>query len=163
MIHKAVIQTCGISTHMRQAVSNGALPMKMIMHGPFLSWRKLLSLLLFAASIPGSARAGTASTITSTSDGFTIQIQNGSELLKYQWQAPALGSLYSVGSVTVTDPIDGAPPQAEITLPSKIDWIGPSSKLQSVSINPGSARATLTFATSSGVVHLSIAPLADGL
>jgi hypothetical protein len=163
MIHKAVIQTCGISTHMRQAVSNGALPMKMIMHGPFLSWRKLLSLLLFAASIPGSARAGTASTITSTSDGFTIQIQNGSELLKYQWQAPALGSLYSVGSVTVTDSIDGASPQAEITLPSKIDWIGPSSKLQSVSINPGSARATLTFANSSGVVHLSIAPLADGL
>lgn len=137
----------------------------MIMHGPFLSWRKLLSLLLFAASIPGSAYAGTSSIskITPTSDGFTIQIQSGSELLQYRWQAPALDSLYSVGSVTVTDSVDGASPQAEITLPSKIDWIGPSRKLQSVSINPGSAKATLTFANSSGVMHLSIAPLADGL
>jgi hypothetical protein len=136
-----------------------------IANGSFLDWKKPLSLLLFAASVPVVGHAGTASTskVTPTNGGFIIQINSGSEVLKYQWQAPALGSLYSVGSVTVTDSLDGASPQAEITLPSKIDWIGPSRKLQSVSIDPTSAKATLTFANSSGVMHLSVAPVVDGL
>jgi hypothetical protein len=123
--------------------------MKIIANGSFLDWKMPLSLLLFAASIPLSAHAGTASTskITPTSNGFTIQINSGSEILKYQWQAPALNSLYSVGSVTVTDSVDGASPQAEITLSSKIDWVGPSRKLQSVSIDPASAKATLAGQT----------------
>jgi hypothetical protein len=136
-----------------------------IANGSSLDWKKPLSLLLFASSAFLSAQAGTASTSTikPTNGGFIIQINSGSEVLKYQWQAPALNSLYSVGSVTVTDSIDGASPQAEITLSSKIDWIGPSRKLQSVSIDPASARATLTFANSSGVMHLSVAPIVDGL
>ncbi|MGB9414719.1 MAG: DUF5696 domain-containing protein, partial [Acidobacteriaceae bacterium] len=118
-----------------------------------------------ALSVVASAPADTTSTstITPTSNGFTIQIKSGSEVLKYQWQAPALTSLYSVGSVTVTDSMDGASPQAEFTLSSKIDWVGPSKGLQAVSIDPASATATLTFANSSGVMHLSVAPAVDGL
>jgi uncharacterized protein DUF5696 len=139
--------------------------MKIIASKPLLDWKKSLFLLLFGAYISLSAHAGTTSTstITPTSSGFTIQITSGSEVLQYRWQAPALGSLYSFGSVSVTDSIDGGSPQAEITLPSKIDWVGPSKGLQSVSIDPGSARATLTFANSSGVMHLSVAPVVDGL
>ena len=149
---------------LRQARIIGTLFMK-IANGSFLGWKTLLSLLLFAASVPlsGHAAATSTSTITPTSNGFTIQINSGSEVLKYQWQAPALGSLYTVGSVTVTDSIDGASPQAEITLPSKIDWVGPSRGLQSVSVDPASAKATLTFSNSSGVMHLSVAPVVDGL
>jgi hypothetical protein len=139
--------------------------MRILANGSFLGWKKLLSSLLFAASVAASARAGTTSTsiITATSNGFTIQITSGSEVVQYQWQAPARGSLYSVGTMTITDSIDGASPQAELTLASKIDWVGPSKALQSVSIDPASANATLTFANSSGVMHLSIAPVADGL
>jgi hypothetical protein len=139
--------------------------MKIFANESFLNWKKPLSLLLFAASVPLSGHAGTTSTskITPTNGGFIIQISSGSEVLKYQWQAPALHSLYSVGSVTVTDSIGGASPQAEITMPSKIDWVGPSRGLQSVSIDPSSAKATLTFANSSGVMHLSVAPVVDGL
>jgi hypothetical protein len=131
----------------------------------FPGWKKPFSSLLFAAFVAVSAHAGTTSTsvIKATSTGFIIQVNSGSEVIKYQWQAPALGSLYSVGSVTVTDSIDGASPQAEITLPSRIDWISPSRKLQSVSIDPTSARATLTFVSSSGVMHLSVDPVVDGL
>jgi uncharacterized protein DUF5696 len=138
---------------------------KIFANAPFLDWKKPLTLLLFAASVPLSGHAGTTSTskITPTNGGFIIQINSGSEVLKYQWQAPALNSLHSVGSVTITDSIDGASPQAEITLSSQLDWVGPSKGLQSVSIDPASARATLTFASSSGMMHLSVAPLVDGL
>jgi Family of unknown function (DUF5696) len=139
--------------------------MKISANGFLLNWKKPLSLLLFASFISLGAHAGTTSTstITPTSSGFTIQISSGSEVLKYQWQAPALNSLHSVGSVIITDSIDGASPQAQITLASQLDWVGPSRGLQSVSIDPASARATLTFANSSGVMHLSIAPVVDGL
>lgn len=139
--------------------------MKTIATGSSLNWKKLLLLLSFAVFVLASAHAGTTSTstIAPTSNGFTIQITSGSETVKYQWQAPALGSLYSVGSVTITNSVNGASPQAVIALPSKIDWIGASRGLQSVSINPGSAKATLTFANSSGVMHLSVEPVADGL
>jgi hypothetical protein len=139
--------------------------MKTLTNGSFLGWKKLLSSALLAVSVAISAHAGTisTSTITATSNGFTIQVTSGSEVAKYQWQAPAIGSLYSVGSVTVTDSINGASPQAEITLASKIDWVGPSRKLESISINPTSARTTLTFVNSAGVMHLSVVPVVDGL
>lgn len=139
--------------------------MKTIANGSFFGWNKVISSLLFALSVAANAHADTTSTstITPASNGFTIQIASGSEVVRYQWQAPAIGSLYSVGSVTVTDSIDGASEQAEITLPSKIDWVGPSKGLQSVSIDPASGTATLTFANSSGVMHLSVAPVVDGL
>lgn len=131
----------------------------------FLGWKKPLASILFAAFVALGAHAGTTSTstVTPTSTGFTIQIANGSEVVQYQWQAPARGSLYSVGTMTMTDSINGASSQAEITLSSHIDWIGPSKALQSVSIDPTSGTATLTFANSSGVMHLSVAPVVDGL
>lgn len=124
-----------------------------------------VSALLFIASLPVGAHAVTASTstITPASNGFTIQINAGSEAVQYQWQAPALGSLHSVGTVTVTDSINGASPAAAITFSSQLDWVGPSKGLQSVSIDPASATAMLTFANSSGVMHLSVAPVVDGL
>ncbi|HTF64794.1 MAG TPA: DUF5696 domain-containing protein, partial [Edaphobacter sp.] len=139
--------------------------MKISASGFVLDWKKPLSLLFVASSISLGAHAGTTptSTITAASSGFTIQINSGSEVLKYQWQAPAVGSLHSAGSVTVTDSIDGASPQAQITMASQLDWVGPSRGLQSVSIDPASARATLTFANSSGVMHLSVEPVVDGL
>src|ERR1700753_2731040 len=124
--------------------------MKTLTTRPFIGWKKLLSSLLFATSVAASANASSTptSTITATSRGFTIQITDGSESTQYQWNAPALGSLYSIGSMSVTDSIDGASPQAELTLASKIDWVGPSRGLQSISIDPAAVNMTLTFVNS---------------
>jgi hypothetical protein len=142
----------------------GPSVMKTFANASFPSWKKPLSLIFCATFTALAAHANTpTSTIYPTNNGFTIQIASGQELIRYQWQAPAPGSLYSVGTMTVTDSINGASPQAEITFASKIDWVGPSRSLQSVSVNPATSNATLTFANSSGVMHLSVTPVADGL
>ena len=75
-----------------------------------------------------------------TSTGFLIRIQSPTENISYQWVALPTGSLYSIGTVSVTDSIGGASPQGQISLNSSMDWIGPSESLQSVVYQTTGAR-----------------------
>jgi Family of unknown function (DUF5696) len=116
----------------------------------------------FVVVNPTSSQAATAA-ITITSTGFTINIQSGSESVTYQWVAPDTGSLWTIGSVFVTDSIAGASPQGQIALGSHIDWIGPSGVLQSVTYQTtGTPAATLSYLSSSGTTHLTLQPAFDG-
>jgi hypothetical protein len=102
-------------------------------------------------------------TVTVTSTGFSIQIQSPAESVTYQWVAPAVGSLYSVGTVLITDSVNGASPQGQITLSSGMDWIGPSEALRSVAYPSNSGVAViLTFSGPTGTTNLTLAPLVDG-
>jgi hypothetical protein len=111
---------------------------------------------------PARTQAATAA-ITTTSTGFTINIQSGPETVAYQWVAPTSGSLWTVGSVLITDSVAGASPQGQITLGSHIDWIGPAGALQSVTYQTtGTPTATLSYLSSSGTTHLTLQPTFDG-
>jgi len=111
---------------------------------------------------PVSSQAATAA-ITTTSTGFTINVQSGSENIAYQWVAPDTGSLWTIGSVLVTDSVAGASPQGQIALGSHIDWIGPAGVLQSVTYQTtGTLAATLSYLSSSGTTHLTLQPAFDG-
>jgi hypothetical protein len=111
---------------------------------------------------PARTQAATAA-ITTTSTGFTINIQTGSETLAYQWVAPPSGSLWMVGSVLITDSVAGASPLGQIALGSHIDWIGPAGALQSVTCQTtGTPTATLSYLSSSGPTHLTLQPSFDG-
>jgi hypothetical protein len=104
-----------------------------------------------------------AHTVTVTSTGFLIRIQSATENISYQWVAPPTGSLYSIGTVLITDSISGASPQGQISLNSGMDWIGPSESLQSVAYQTtGAPTATLTYLGPSGTTHLKVSPLVDG-
>jgi hypothetical protein len=117
---------------------------------------------LIALANPARSQTATA-TITATSTGFTINIQSGSESVAYQWVAPATGSLWTIGSVLITDSVAGASPQGQIALGSHIDWIGPAGVLQSVTFQTtGSPTATLAYVSSSGTTHLTLQPAFDG-
>jgi hypothetical protein len=110
-----------------------------------------------------SARAQASNTVSVTSTGFTINIHSGSENVTYQWVAPAVGTLWDIGSVLVTDSINGASPQGQIPLGSHIDWVGPAAVLQSVSYQTGSSpSATLLYSGPTGVTHLTLEPFYDG-
>jgi hypothetical protein len=126
----------------------------------FFRHLKILLLLSFIATVsPAIAQ----STITVTSNGFTINIQSGSESAAYQWVAPAPGTLWTIGSVIVSDSIGGTSPQGQIVLESHIDWVGPAGALQSVTYQTsGTTTATLSYLSASGTTHLTLQPLVDG-
>jgi hypothetical protein len=117
---------------------------------------------LFA--IGGTARSQQVThSIAITSIGFSIQIKSATEEVTYQWVAPLPGSLYSLGSILVTDSIAGGSPQGQLTLASHIDWIGASEELKSVAYQTtGAPAATLSFAGPTGQTHLTLSPLVDG-
>ncbi len=121
---------------------------------------------LFAASASTKSFAAAqrlTHTVTVTSNGFLMRIQSPTENISYQWVAPPTSSLYSVGTVLITDSISGASPQGEISLNSGMDWIGPSGSLQSVSYQTtGTPSATLTYLSPNGTTHLTVSPLVDG-
>jgi hypothetical protein len=126
---------------------------------------RFLGILLLTTVVAqaGSASAQTNNTVSVTSTGFTINIQSGSENVTYQWVAPAIGTLWDIGSVLVTDSINGASPQGQIPMSSHIDWVGPGLVLQSVSYQTGSSpSAVLTYSDSAGVTHLTLRPFYDG-
>jgi hypothetical protein len=109
-----------------------------------------------------SSQTNTA-TITATSTGFTINIQSASENVAYRWVAPATGSLWTIGSVLITDSIAGGSSQGQIALGSHIDWKGPAGALQSVTYQtPGAAAATLLYLSSSETTHPTLQPAVDG-
>jgi hypothetical protein len=117
---------------------------------------------LVAIANPAHSQTPTAG-ITTTSTGFTINIQSGSESVAYQWVAPPTGSLWTIGSVLVTDSVAGVSPQGQIALGSHIDWIGPAGALQSVTFQTtGTPTATLSYVSSSGTTHLTLQPAFDG-
>src|SRR5580658_4052292 len=100
------------------------------------SVHKILKLqVVYVASLLVAACTAAAQTITSTvtltSTGFAIKVQSANEAVTYQWIAPAAGSMYTIGSMTVTDSISGASPQGQIEFGSHLDWRGPSEALQS--------------------------------
>jgi hypothetical protein len=126
--------------------------------------RRYLGTFFFSAVIAqaGGASAQTSNTIAVTSTGFTINIQSSTEKVTYQWVAPAAGTLWNVGSVLVTDSINGASPQGQIPLGSHMDWVGPAGALQSVSYKTGSSpSATLLYSSSAGVTHITLEPYVD--
>jgi hypothetical protein len=120
--------------------------------------------LLIASFAVGLAAAQQLNhTIGITATGFVIGIASEAETVDYQWVAPIPGSLYSVGSVLITDSIAGASPNGQMTFYSAIDWLGPSSKLQSVTYQTiGSPTATLSFLGPNGITHLTVSPVVDG-
>jgi hypothetical protein len=130
--------------------------------GPFF----VFAVTLFAVSTPTKSFAAAqplTHTVTVTSTGFLIRIQSPTENISYQWVAPSTGSLYSIGTVLITDSINGASPQGQISLNSGMDWIGPSESLQSVAYQTaGAPSATLTYLGPNGTTHLTISPLVDG-
>lgn len=102
-------------------------------------------------------------TVSLTPTGFSVQVRSATETVNYQWLAPLPGSLYSLGSILVTDSIAGGSPQGQLTLSSHIDWIGASEALQSVVYQTTSGpSATLSFAGPTGQTHLTLSPLVDG-
>jgi hypothetical protein len=110
-----------------------------------------------------ASSSATTHTVSITPNGFLIELASASETVQYQWIAPDLGSLYSIGSVVITDSVGGASPQGQITLPSKIDWVGPSQSLQSVVYQTsGAPSVTLTYGNSAGTTHLTLSPVVDG-
>ena len=122
-----------------------------------------LALLLTFVVTLRSASSQNTTAIATTSTGFTINIQSATENVLYQWVAPAAGSLWSIGSVLITDSIAGASSQGQIVLGSHIDWKGPAGALQSVAYQTaGSPAATLSFVSSAGTTHLTLTPLVDG-
>jgi hypothetical protein len=124
-----------------------------------------LALLLFVvdAALCSAAGPQLTHTVTVTSTGFSMELQSPTESVVYQWVAPAIGSLYSVGTVLVTDSINGASPQGQITLSSGMDWIGPSEALRSIAYQSTSGPAVvLTFSGPTGTTNLTLAPLVDG-
>jgi hypothetical protein len=117
-----------------------------------------------SASTKGFAAAQPlTNTVTVTSTGFLIRIQSPTENTSYQWVAPPIGSLYSAGTVLITDSIGGASPQGQISLSSGMDWIGSPESLQSVAYQTtGTPTATLTYLGPNGTTHLTVNPLVDG-
>ena len=128
---------------------------------------KLTNLILFFISFNTVAAFATVSPtmhyVESTTNGFTINIASGADNVKYQFVAPTIGSLYSIGSILITDSIAGASPQGQIALSSNIDWLGGSRSLQAIAYQQSSPFTVLmTFGSSAGTTHLSITPLVDG-
>jgi hypothetical protein len=120
-------------------------------------------LLSFFATVTSASAENQTSTITVTSTGFTINIQSGSENVAYQWVAPAPATLWTIGSVLVTESIAGGSSQGQIALGSHIDWVGPAGVLQSVTYQTsGTTTATLSYLSASGTTHLTLQPLVDG-
>jgi hypothetical protein len=120
-------------------------------------------LLSFFATVTSASAQNQTSTITVTSTGFTINIQSGPEDVAYQWVAPAPGTLWTIGSVLVTESIAGGSSQGQIALGSHIDWVGPAGVLQSVTYQTsGTTTATLSYLSASGTTHLTLQPLVDG-
>ncbi len=104
----------------------------------------------------------TTNTVTVTSAGFSMRVQSATETVTYQWLAPATGSLYSVGSMIITDSISGASPQGQIEFGSHLDWRGPSEALQSIAYQTsGTPAATLSFLGPNGTTHLTLTPMFD--
>jgi hypothetical protein len=118
-------------------------------------------LLVAGAATSGANAQQVTSTVTTTSTGFAIKVQSSAETVTYQWIAPTTGSMYTIGSMTVTDSIAGASPQGQISFTSHIDWRGPSAALQSITYQATGA-ATLTFLGPSGTTHIVITPQVDG-
>ena len=122
-----------------------------------------LILVTFIATVGSASSQNTSSSIAATSTGFIINIQSGSENVTYQWVAPPAGTLWTIGSVLVTDSIGGASSPGQIVLGSHIDWVGPAGVLQSLTYQTsGSPTATLSYASSAGTTHLTLQPLVDG-
>ena len=103
-------------------------------------------------------------TCTPTHTGFIMEIVTSLEDVRYEWVAPPVGAEYSVGSLVITDTVNGQSSQQQISLASKIDWVGPGSKLQSAAapVN-GAIGETLTYFGPSGTTHLTVSPVIDGL
>ena len=120
-------------------------------------------LLLAACTLSSCSQAQTTGTVTVTSTGFTMKVQSATEMVTYQWVAPVNGSLYTIGSMIITDSIAGASPLGRIQFDSHLDWIGPSEALQSIAYQTsGSPTATLLFVGPNGATHLTLAPMFDG-
>jgi hypothetical protein len=121
---------------------------------------------LFAASLSSWGLTGPqplTHTIAVTSTGFQIGIHSQNENVNYQWLAPLPGSSYSMGTVVVTDSINGSSPQGQIALGSGMDWIGPSEVVQSITYQAASVPTiTLTFLGPDGTTHLTVSPIVDG-
>jgi hypothetical protein len=119
-------------------------------------------LALAAWGIAGSARAQKiTSTVTLTSTGFAIKVQSSTETVTYQWIAPTTGTMYSIGSMTITDSISGASPQGQIAFGSHLDWRGPSQALQSITYQ-ANGTATLLYVGPFGSTHITLTPQVDG-
>jgi hypothetical protein len=123
----------------------------------------ILLLVAFVVTVSSAGSQTTTATIATNSNGFTINIQSASENVAYQWVPPATGSLWTIGSVLITDSIAGASSQGQIALGSHIDWVGPAGVLQSVAYQTaGNPTATLSYVSSSGITNLTLQPAVDG-
>ena len=109
------------------------------------------------------ATSPTTHDVEPTANGFTINIASGTDNVEYQFVTPAIGSLYSIGSILISDSIGGASPQGQITLPSNIDWLGGSKSLQAITYQQSSPyTVVMTFGSPAGTTRLTITPLVDG-
>ena len=124
---------------------------------------KICLLVVSIASVVSARAQTTSATITTSSTGFTINIRSATENVAYQWVAPPTGTLWTVGSVLITDSIAGASAAGQIALGSHIDWVGPAGVLQSVTYQTtGNPTVTLSYLSSAGTTHLTLQPAVDG-
>jgi hypothetical protein len=131
---------------------------------PRYSLIKFFAIIL--ACVP-AATAGASSTthkITATANGFAIEFVSAVEDVRYEWTAPAPGTMYSAGSIVVTDSVGGQSVQGQIPLSSGIDWIGGAEVLQStVPQTTNGISETLVFSKAGAITHLTLTPIVDGV